>query len=349
MKIPVFLKHKCRCYSSALLIFGALFGLLFLSHPALAQPGSDANTALTSLEIAMQGSEHAYERLEHHVDSWIALLITLSSVLIAVALNHSAPNVRTMGTFLAALGCFAVVGWFVFALNSGVISDPKVNATLFDGFKPKMLWIQTITSFLVGVFLLRVALWQSRRTDRLEISVVNSPDRFGKVSRYLHWVTAILFISLFPMGIFATMIPFDEPFRQGYYVVHKTIGFTVLGLLIVRLLWHRKTPTPALDSQLTGWERKSAKVAHILLYFVMIALPVTGFIMSTYVGKLSHFYVWDTPMLWDKNIESAKLFGLLHKTVLPYLCYVVIGGHILGALKHHFVDKHHQSIHRMVS
>ncbi|MEO0369381.1 MAG: cytochrome b, partial [Pseudomonadota bacterium] len=265
--------------------------------------------------------------------------------------NHAAPRIRVYGTVLAALGCLAVFAWFLYILQMGVMDDPRKNyvSTPFDPIKPELIWIQALMSLGAGLFLLRAAVWQSKRTDQLALPVVNTENKFGKMSRYLHWITALLFISLIPLGIFTTLIPLDAPYRQGYYVLHKTIGFTVLGLLLVRLVWHMRTPTPKLDANLTTWEHRLAKVMHYGLYFLMIAVPVSGYMMSTYSGNLSHFFIWDTPMLFEKNLETVKIWGLTHKVILPFITYIVIGAHVLGALKHHFIDKHHESIHRMVS
>lgn len=293
-----------------------------------------------------------YHRLDNHIDSWISLVIVLTAVLMAVFLNHSAPNIRVFGTILAALGCFAVVGWFLFfVLQSGVMESPRENYvnTPFDPIKPQLLWVQALISFGVGLFLLRVAGWQNKQTYQLALPIENTKAGFGRVSRYLHWITAIMFILLIPMGIFTTMIPLDAPYRQGYYVAHKTIGFSVLILLVARILWHLKSSVPKLDTHLTSSEYWLAKVTHYGLYFLMIMVPVSGYMMSTFGGHLSHFFIWDTPMLMDKNLEAVKPWGIAHKVILPFICYILIGAHVLGALKHHFIDKHHDSIHRMVS
>lgn len=290
-----------------------------------------------------------YHRLAGHIDSWIALAIVVASLLIAFALNHAAPAVRTSGTVLAALGCFTVVGWFLFARGTGFFESPREALFPTDDFKPPVLWGFAILSAAAGLFLLRVAFWQSKRTDTLDLPTTNSDTHFGRISRYLHWTTAILFLSLIPMGFFTSMIPYDVEWRQGYYVVHKTIGFLVLGLVLVRIVWHLRTSTPALHGSLRTWERVSAKSAHIVLYLLMLSVPVTGYIMSTYGGKWSHFFIWDVPLLWEKDMEAIKPFGLLHKVVLPYLSVLIIGAHVIGALKHQFIDKHADSFKRMVS
>ena len=292
--------------------------------------------------------EH-YHRLSGHVDSWIALAIVVASLLIAAGLNHSKPAVRTAGTGLAALGCFAVFAWYLIVTSTGIFDAPREPLFPTDSIRPTVLTAVCAISLLAGLFLVRVTAWQNKRTDTLNLPAGNTDQKYGRVSRLLHWTTAILFLSLIPMGFFTSMIPYDMPWRQGYYVVHKTIGFIVLFLVLIRIIWHVRSPVPALDKNLKGWERRSAKFAHFMLYFLMLSVPITGFIMSTYGGKWSHFFVWDLPMLWEKDMEAIKPFGLLHKVVFPYICLLIIGAHLLGVLKHYFVDRHRESIHKMVS
>ena len=305
--------------------------MLALSFPALA--------------LAAEG----YHRLDGHIDSWLSLAIVVVSVLVAVALNHAAPAIRTAGTVLAACGCLSVTLWFAWAYSTGIVSNPKPPVVPANALNPTWLWIIAAISLVAGLFLLRVAAWQSRRTDRLELPTKNDDVKFGLVSRYLHWITAILFLSLLPMGLFTSIIPEDVAWRQGYYVAHKTIGFLVFILVIARLAWHLKTSATALDSGLRTWERRLAKIAHYLLYFLMLALPISGYMMSTLANKMSHFFIWDTPMLFDPDMELFKPWGLIHKVILPYLCFLVIGAHVIGALKHQFIDKHRESFRRMVS
>ena len=311
--------------------------MLVIAFPVLAQ------------EAPKLSEDLDYHRLDGHIDSWISLAIVVVSVLVAFALNHAAPAIRTGGTVLAACGCLSVTLWFGWAFSTGIVSNPKPPVIPPNELNPTLLWVVAVISLVAGLFLLRVAVWQSRRTDRLRLPAKNNEAKFGLVSRYLHWITAILFLSLIPMGLFTSIIPEDVVWRQGYYVAHKTIGFLVLLLVIARMGWHLRTSTTSLDASLKNWERWSAKSAHYLLYFLMLALPISGYIMSTFANKLSHFFVWDTPMLFGPDMELVRIWGLIHKVILPYLCFLVIGAHVIGALKHQFVDKHQESFRRMVS
>ena len=281
--------------------------------------------------------------------AWVSMGIVFLSVLTSWALNYSASRVRVFGTILAAVGCLLIAAWFfLFILNSGILENPKPNQTPLDSAKPSLLWIQSITALLTGLFLLYIASRQSKNTSVLALTAKNESNRYGKVSRMLHWTIAILFISLIPMGIFTSMIPEDTEHRNAYYVVHKTIGVTVFLLVIVRLIWNRLSRRPSLDSALTSREEKLAHRAHNTLYFMMLAIPITGFMMTSYHGYETYFFFWEMQPLWEQS-EIYQVWGGFHKYLLPYLLYIVLGAHILGALKHQFIDKHANAFKRMVS
>ena len=281
--------------------------------------------------------------------AWVSMGIVFLSVLTSWALNYSASRVRVFGTILAAVGCLLIAAWFfLFIINSGILENPKPNQTPLDSAKPSLLWIQSITALLTGLFLLYIASRQSKNTSVLVLTAKNESNRYGKVSRMLHWTIAILFISLIPMGIFASMIPEDTEYRNAYYVVHKTIGVTVFLLVIVRLIWNRLSRRPSLDSALTSREEKLAHRAHNTLYFMMLAIPITGFMMTSYHGYETYFFFWEMQPLWEQS-EIYQVWGGFHKYLLPYLLYIVLGAHILGALKHQFIDKHANAFKRMVS
>jgi len=281
--------------------------------------------------------------------AWVSMGIVFLSVLTSWALNYSASRVRVFGTILAAVGCFLIAAWFfLFIINTGILENPKPNQTPLDSAKPSLLWIQSITALLTGLFLLYIASRQSKNTSVLALTAKNESNRYGKVSRMLHWTIAILFISLIPMGIFASMIPEDTEYRNAYYVVHKTIGVTVFLLVIVRLIWNRLSRRPSLDSALTSREEKLAHRVHNTLYFMMLAIPITGFMMTSYHGYETYFFFWEMQPLWEQS-EIYQVWGGFHKYLLPYLLYIVLGAHILGALKHQFIDKHANAFKRMVS
>lgn len=288
-------------------------------------------------------------RIAGDIDSWTALAILLLSIATAWALNYQAPIVRGFGSVLAASGCLAVAVWFFwFVIGSGFLENPKPNQTPLDSAKPALLWIQGSIALLAGLFLLLVARRQFASNKTLVLSVKNEKQRYGRVSRFLHWTIAILFLALIPMGIFSSIIPEGTEYRNAYYVVHKTLGVVVFALLLIRLLWNRISKRPELDPSLKPYERKLAHWVHIALYGMMFAIPVTGFVMTSFHGYPTFFFIWELAPLWEPSDTATIIWGTLHKYLLPYLLYIILGAHILGALKHHFVDKHSAAFKRMV-
>jgi len=282
-----------------------------------------------------------------HFESWISLGVVICAVGIAWLLNHRAAKIRALGTLVAALSCFAIVVWFVLVLETGVFDNPKPYQAPMDAAKPMLLLVQAGVALIVGLCLAFFAIGQSKQSDKLELSSSNEEDRYGRVSRLLHWTTAVLFIFMIPTGIFASMIPEDAWYRTEYNVVHKTIGFIIFALLILRLLWNRRSKRPALDASLKPLERKFAHLAHKALYILMFALPVTGYIMTSLHGYPSFFFIWEVQPFLSES-KAYIVWGMFHKYLLQYLVYIILGAHIVGALKHRYVDKHLDSFKRMV-
>jgi len=310
---------------------------------------------LAGLALFSASAAHAQSDIEHQrqivgqFESWVALGIITASILTAWLMNYSAPKVRVIGTLLAASGCFAIAAWFLFfVVGTGFLENPKPNQTMLDSAKPALLWMQALGALGAGIALLAVAFHQSKSNETLDLQATNEPTRYGRTARMLHWTIAILFIALIPMGIFTSMIPEETPYRNAYYVVHKTIGVLVFALILVRFVWNKISTRPALDPTLKSWERKLAHRVHIALYVMMLAVPITGYVMTSFHGFPTYFFALQLEPLWGKS-DAYIIWGTFHKYILPYLLYLVLGAHILGALKHRFIDRHGDAFKRMVS
>ncbi|MEO0463373.1 MAG: cytochrome b [Pseudomonadota bacterium] len=288
-------------------------------------------------------------RLPFQMDSILALACAALALFVAWAMNHAKPSFRAAGIGFAALTCFAV-GIGIFALDlAGLFDRLRPGILPGDDAKPVLMRVHGVIFLIAGATLAFVTAGQRKRTDTLTLPNRNEAERFGLASRYYHWTIAFLFLLLVPMGIYTSMIPVDQTHRQAFYVIHKSLGFTVMILAIARLIWIVKSPAPKLSAGLKRWEKFSAHGAHYALYFFLFAFPITGFMLSTYGGKLSHFYFWDTPLLWAPDEDAIKPWALAHKLLLPYLFYLIFLAHIAGALKHQFIDKEKDSFRRMAS
>ncbi|KGE11404.1 MULTISPECIES: cytochrome b [Burkholderia] len=172
--------------------------------------------------------------------------------------------------------------------------------------------------------------------------------RYTRTAMVLHWLIALGILCNVAIALSADAMP--DAWVRPAIDIHKSIGITVLGLAILRLLWRVSHRPPSLPAWFRRWELRAAHVAHILLYLLMFTLPITGWLHdSAWNGAATHpmslYYV--IPWFRLGFIESLPpavkdhlhdLFGAMH-TWAAYALYVVLAMHILGALKHELFDR----------
>ena len=162
--------------------------------------------------------------------------------------------------------------------------------------------------------------------------------RYHPISRYLHWITAIMVYSVFGLALYFDGMP-KGPEKFALVDYHKWFGLTVLVLVIIRLLWRLRQKVPATSATMHAWEKKIAQAIHHLLYIMMLLIPLAGWAMSSAKGYSVSFFGWVTlPALVDKDIDLAKLFKEIHE-VGGWGLIIVAALHALSALKHHFINK----------
>src|ERR1700709_1137190 len=98
--------------------------------------------------------------------------------------------------------------------------------------------------------------------------------RYTGVAMILHWAVAVLLIGNVALGLSADYIP--DGYVRGVIDLHKSIGITVLGLVLLRILWRLSHKPPAMPKTYAPWERFAAHAAHGALYLVILALPLSG-------------------------------------------------------------------------
>lgn len=166
-------------------------------------------------------------------------------------------------------------------------------------------------------------------------SARSASDRYTSVSIAFHWTAAVLVIGLYVMGL--SLESFGEAFKRAAIPLHKSLGVLLLGLTALRLAWRLATPQPtALDGP--AWQHHAATAAHWLLYALMIAIPVSGIVMSWSAGRpVSVFGLVELPTLMAKN-DSARDVKEIHE-ILSNVLMIVVGLHAAAAIWHHRVLK----------
>jgi len=162
--------------------------------------------------------------------------------------------------------------------------------------------------------------------------------KFSFLLRNLHLIGGVAFVIALIMGLVMEEIDRGEALFQVMFF-HKSIGLAVLGLVAFRLLeWVRTSQPKGLESH-SRWEQQAAKLVKIGLYVVMIALPVSGLLMSWFKGYPGAFFgLFDLPPLVAKDEGLHEVFEEIHEALVP-ATFLLLGLHVGGALKHHFLDR----------
>jgi cytochrome b561 len=162
--------------------------------------------------------------------------------------------------------------------------------------------------------------------------------RYNSIAMTLHWLMAILLVCLFTVGIYMHELPLS-PWKLQVYSWHKWAGVTAFILVLVRLAWRFTHRPPPLPIHMSRSAEFAAHAGHALLYMLMIAVPLTGWLMSSAKGiQTVYFGIIPIPDLLAKNKELGHLLRNVHEILNLILAAVVIG-HIGAALKHHLIDK----------
>jgi cytochrome b561 len=165
----------------------------------------------------------------------------------------------------------------------------------------------------------------------------NTNQSWGSLSKALHWLIVILIINQWVIAERAEELKGLAKLQTLGW--HKSFGMTLLMLAIVRLVWRWMNPVPDLTAETKPWERVLAKVSHFLLYALIFAMPLTGWMMSSARNfPVSWFKQFQFPDLVAPSDRTFQLMNDLHHLLFSVLVTVALL-HIAGALKHHFIDR----------
>lgn len=163
--------------------------------------------------------------------------------------------------------------------------------------------------------------------------------KFSKPAIALHWLIALLIIAAFLLGEIMTDIPGLTPTKLKYFSWHKWLGVTVLGLVALRLLWRLWNPPPAYPDSMPGWQKKASSALHGLLYVLMFAVPVSGYLYSSAAGvPVVYLGYIPLPTLIDPNPAWKPILKETHEILTTVLLWAFIL-HVAAALKHLVIDR----------
>lgn len=158
-------------------------------------------------------------------------------------------------------------------------------------------------------------------------------------ARILHWLTALAIIAAFALALTTDSMQGFSLQKLKLINYHKWVGITVLLLVALRLLWRLGHRPPAMPAGMKAWEIGAAHFTHLLLYVLMFAVPLGGWLYSSAKGFP---VVWlglvELPNLMAKNEEVAHSIKEAHE-LGAWLLIALAVLHAAAALKHHFISR----------
>ena|ERR1700733_11607681 len=186
------------------------------------------------------------------------------------------------------------------------------------------------------------------------MALANSRTRYGSVAMTLHWLIAAAVLVNICLGLYhSEIVPDNAPpdlAKLSFQAIqiHKAIGLTILVLSVARLLWRLVNPIPPLPAEMSTGLRFVAHATHFLLYFLIIALPLSGWalVSSSSLGlPTNYFGLFHWPNLWfladltrAQKMPLRHDFGTIH-VVLAWTAIALIPLHVAGALYHQFLRR----------
>ena len=171
-------------------------------------------------------------------------------------------------------------------------------------------------------------------------------NRYSTVSLVLHWLIAALVVT--QIGLIAAHEATEGSISREYVNLHKSVGLSILVLTLIRLGWRIANPAIPLPDSTPRWQKLVARGTHVLFYAFLIAMPLVGWAASSAAGRdILWFGLFEWPALpIGGGRETAGQLMDLHELAAKLLIALVVL-HILGALKHHFIDRDNV-LHRMI-
>jgi cytochrome b561 len=153
------------------------------------------------------------------------------------------------------------------------------------------------------------------------------------VAQAFHWVIVLLVLAQFVIGVDAHGMPVSL-LRLKLLTLHKSIGVTVFGLVVLRLLWRWYSPPPPLPANMHAWQRLAAHLSHGLLYGLLLVLPLIGWITSSASNlTVRWFFLFNLPNPVNPDPALASFAKGLHMT-LAWLLLALVCLHVAAAFWH---------------
>lgn len=170
------------------------------------------------------------------------------------------------------------------------------------------------------------------------MQIKNTQNNFGILSILLHWLVALMVIGLFLLGKYMVDLDYYDNHYHKAPWWHKSIGLTLLVLIVFRVIWTKINISPKpLSTQ--SFEIKISFIVHILLYLLLFMSCISGYLISTAENAGVSLYDWiEVPAILSNGRQQADVAGIIHEYSTTILI-ILATFHMLASLKHHFINK----------
>ena len=163
-------------------------------------------------------------------------------------------------------------------------------------------------------------------------------NSFNNTAILLHWAVAFLLMTQFLIGLDMVDIPKGpDSSRPFWFNTHKSIGIVLGCLILFRLYWRLRSGVPESPAGSRSWQRIAAKLSHMILYFCMILMPISGLVGSLFSKYDLLFLGITIPKFFEHNAFIKELMTNTHQWT-AYIFLTIICIHILAAVKHLVID-----------
>lgn len=167
----------------------------------------------------------------------------------------------------------------------------------------------------------------------------NAAPSYGRVDCAVHWLVAALAVIVVSLGWAIAGAPRNTHARDLLLVLHRSVGLTILAVMLFRTGWRWRHPAPPLPLSVARLERVLARCTHVCLYLLFIVMPIAGYVNAAAAGhSVSVFGVVSIPPLLHENDRLSQLAIAFH-LVGQYLIYFFVILHVAGALLHGIVRR----------
>ena len=157
---------------------------------------------------------------------------------------------------------------------------------------------------------------------------------WGALAKAFHWLVALGIFALAAIGLYMVGMPLGLA-KLKMYLLHKALGVTVLALVLLRLLWRLFDRHPRYPSGMPRWQVGVAHASHALLYLLLLAVPISGWVYNSASGfPLPWFGLIQLPAIAPVSKPLAHLALTVHETAFWTLAALVLL-HVAAAIEHH--------------